>query len=199
MKENLQKEIEKILKELGVKNPKVIFDYPTRMDFGDLSSNVGLVYAKELGKKPLELAEKIKEKLTHTTCEQVLRVEAVAPGFLNFFFDADYFGKIMDKAVSDNDFGKNKILEGQKIFIEHTQPNPFKKFHIGHLMNNTIGESITRIVKASGAEVKTASYHGDVGLHVAKAIFGMMHTQTDPYAYGHKAYEEDEEAKKEII
>ena len=42
--------------------------------------------------------------------------------------------------------GKNETLAGQKIMVEYTQPNPFKPFHIGHLMSNAIGESISRIV-----------------------------------------------------
>src|SRR3990167_8607768 len=71
MKEILQKEIENILQDLGVQNPKVSFDYPARMDFGDLSTNVAMVYAKELSKNPLELSNEIKEILAHTQCAQV--------------------------------------------------------------------------------------------------------------------------------
>jgi len=68
------------------------------------------------------------------------------------------------------------------------------------LMNNAIGESIVRIVKANKAEVKTASYHGDKGLHIAKAVWAMQKgiEYEKAYAYGNKAYEEDENAKQEI-
>ena len=100
-------------------------------------------------------------------------------------------------------FGRNQNLKNKKILVEHTQPNPFKEFHIGHLMNNTVGESVARILKSSGVNVKTASYHGDVGLHVAKAIWGMMSGKNweSAYSFGSKSYEEAEEelgAKKEI-
>src|SRR3989344_4094979 len=91
-----------------------------------------------------------------------------------------------------DEFGKNENLKGEKVMVEHTQPNPFKAFHIGHLMNNTIGESISRIIQANGAEIKTASYHGDVGMHVAKALW------KGDYALGAKAFEEDQAAKTEI-
>ena len=93
MKEKLQKEIIEILVEMGVENPKVSFDYPARMNFGDLSTNVGMIYAKQLGKNPLELAEEIKSKLINLAGQQVLKIEAVAPGFINFYFDPKYFAE----------------------------------------------------------------------------------------------------------
>ena len=63
----------------------------------------------------------------------------------------------------------------KKVIIDYTDPNPFKEFHIGHLMNNTIGESLSRIFEFEGAKVKRVCYQGDVGIHVAKAIWGKMH------------------------
>jgi arginyl-tRNA synthetase len=110
--------------------------------------------------------------------------------------------------------------------IEYTQPNPFKPFHIGHLMSNAIGESISRVVEFSGARTIRANYQGDVGLHVAKAIYaikkdlenkevllltlaenstftGMTVPQIaqyigEQYAKGSDAYENNPEAKAEI-
>ena len=91
--------------------------------------------------------------------------------------------------------------------VEYTDPNPFKEFHIGHLMSNAIGESIARLCEFSGAEVKRANYQGDVGPHVAKAIWGIQKLGIDAsdsaalgkaYATGVAAYESDESAKAEI-
>jgi len=197
MKETLEKEIKSILESFGVKDPKVSFDYPARMDFGDLSTNVAMAYAKELGKNPHDLAEEIKEHLV--TALPSMKVEVVS-GFINFFFDTNYFSQIVSKALSDK-YGKNENLKGQKTIVEYTDPNPFKEFHIGHLMPNVIGESISRIIEANGAEVKRVNYQGDVGLHVAKAVWAIQKGVDSKSAYveGHKAYEEDKEAKKEII
>ncbi len=63
---------------------------------------------------------------------------------------------------------------GKKVMVEYTDPNPFKPFHIGHLMTNAIGESVARIFEYSGAKVVRANYQGDVGLHVAKAIWALL-------------------------
>ncbi|MBU1728042.1 arginine--tRNA ligase, partial [Patescibacteria group bacterium] len=106
-------------------------------------------------------------------------------------------------------FGKNNLLKGEKVIVEYTDPNPFKEFHIGHLMSNTIGEAISRVIEASGAEVKRACYQGDVGLHIAKAIWWMQKQDSKPediatpvlavaYKWGDQAYRESEKDKKEI-
>src|SRR5262249_53160886 len=112
---------------------------------------------------------------------------------------------------ADEHIGENNALEKQTVMVEFTDPNPFKLFHIGHLMSNTIGESLARMYEASGAKVIRANYQGDVGLHVAKTIWAMRrHPYTGSsavrekvaymgamYAEGAKVYE-DETLKKEI-
>ena len=213
MKEVLKKEIDSILQGLGVENPKVNFDVPTHTKLGDYSTNVAMAHAKELGKKPLDLAMEIKEALVSKSINHISRIDVIAPGFINFFFDEHYF----NKSVFSGEIGKGNVFSGQKFFIEHTQPNPFKEFHIGHLMNNAIGESVARITKANGAEVKTASYHGDVGLHVAKCILGIVSFPGRPrppedallgekvvflgmaYASGSDLYESSDEWKQKTV
>src|SRR6185369_15863432 len=96
-----------------------------------------------------------------------------------------------------------------------TDPNPFKVFHIGHLMSNAIGESIARLIASQGAKVRRMCYQGDFGMHVAKTLWAAtkndasMPSKRAPlseriaflgksYAEGSKAYEEDAAAKAEI-
>ncbi len=191
MKQEIIKKIKGILEDLGVENPKVNFEPSAHFHLGDYSSSVAMAYAKQLSKKPMDLANEIKDKLGKVG--GLKDVEVVLPGFINFFFSPEYF--LPKSEISPN------IFSGQKFFIEHTQPNPFKTFHIGHLMNNAIGESIARIVKENSGEIQTATYHGDVGLHVAKAVWAMKKGSSlkEAYAYGHKEYEDNEEAKKEIV
>ncbi len=209
MKDELQKVIENILKDLGVENPKAVFGIPTHVKLGDYTTSVAMAYAKELQKKPLDLALEIKETITAKQIRHITRIDVIAPGFINFFFDEHYFNKVVGNILNTGGkFGHSKHAVGYKVLIEHTQPNPFKAFHIGHLMNNTIGESVTRIIRANGAEVKTCTYHGDVGLHVAKAIAlaeqdGINWEDEFPigmaYASGSKRYEENEDFKKLVL
>ena len=212
MKETIQKEIERILKELGIENPRISFDFPSRMEFGDLSTNAAMVHAKEIGIKPVDLANQIKEKLRIEDVLHLSRVDVILPGFINFFFDADYFGKVIDKASSDSHFGENTNLSRQKISIEYTVTNVLKPMHIGHLMGNVIGESLSRIIENSGAEVKRNNYQGDSGLHIAKAVWGIRKLEGkiegtvsekaeyigNSYVVGAEAYDDDEVAQKEI-
>jgi arginyl-tRNA synthetase len=150
MKEDIIKKISEFLKEKGVENPKVNFTPSIYLDKGDYSTNIAMVHAKELSMKPFDLAEEIKNKINNGD----VKVEVAQPGFINFFFDKKYFGDNVSKIIEEGgDFGKNKSQKGQKTIIEYTDPNPFKEFHIGHLMPNVTGESIARILDANGAEV----------------------------------------------
>lgn len=139
-----------------------------------------LVHPKELENGDYTLiingsdAEANFEKLKATKIAEIEAIEFAPPRFINLLLSKQFFAESI-KEINDQGekFGETKLLSDQKIVIEHTQPNPFKEFHIGHLMNNAVGESVARILKANNADVKTCSYHGDVGLHVAKAVWGL--------------------------
>lgn len=152
---------------------------------GDYASNLALVTKQD--------ASVLKSKLEQNLLPEIEKIE-VAGGFLNFFLKPEYFAQNLQNITEQQDkFGWNKSLENKKIIVEYTDPNPFKEFHIGHLMSNAIGESISRLIEANNAEVKRACYQGDVGLHVAKAVWA-----GGDYALGSKKYEEDEQVKLEI-
>jgi arginyl-tRNA synthetase len=137
-------------------------------------------------------------------------------GYINFFFSKKFLVESVGKI--DEKFGTSDSLSGKKIMVEYTDPNPFKDLHIGHLMTNTVGESLARLFIASGAETKKVCYQGDVGMHVAKAVWWfskhgvaqmekgggtLLDTEAiisgEAYVAGNAAYETDEEAKKEIL
>jgi arginyl-tRNA synthetase len=81
--------------------------------------------------------------------------------------------------------------------VEYTDPNPFKEFHIGHLMSNSIGEAVARIIEANGAQIKRANWQGDVGMHIANAIWGKMQKPElswgEAYTYGAQKYEDNKD------
>ncbi len=214
IRETLENSIRKALFSLKIEEaqiPKINLEHPEIFSHGDYSTNIAMVLGKVVAQNPKELAERIKAEIFENKPEEIQKIEVAGPGFINFYLTKEFFASLISEIIDTGEkFGKNKDLDGKKYFIEHTQPNPFKQFHIGHLMNNTIGESITRIVRANGAEVKTATYHGDVGLHVAKTIWAIMQVQGESfkfqeiktteekvkflgemYAKGDKAYEEN--------
>jgi len=207
IQETITNTIQKALKAVGVSTDDIELEHPTDLSFGDFSCNVAFLLAKKEGKSPMEFAEEIVNNIKLT--EEIEKVEVAGPGFINFYLSGKFFRKEVKNILKEKEkWGSNDSLKGKKIMVEYTDPNPFKPFHIGHLMSNTIGESISRLVQFSGAETKRANYQGDIGLHVAKALWAIGKEGFDArkvndigkaYAYGHKKYEEDEDAKLEII
>jgi arginyl-tRNA synthetase len=195
--------------EVGISSPSIKLEHPEDISHGDFSSNVAMVHAKVLKVNPSILAEKIVKEINKNLPDMLDGVSVALPGFINFKIKDSYFSKeIIEKSKNLEDFGRNKNDNGKKIIIDYTQPNPFKEFHIGHLMNNIIGESISRLLKNSGDQVKNVTYHGDVGIHIAKGIWGILNSKKEEltmeylgkmYALGSSKYEDDEQVKKEII
>jgi arginyl-tRNA synthetase len=201
VKNKLAKLIVESLSELGLEPTDFVVEHPADLAHGDYSTNVALVLSKKVDQAPKELAEKIASTAEARLPQFVEKVEVAGPGFINFHLTRDFFKKSVEEIVESGDeFGKNNSLNGEKIIVEYTDPNPFKEFHIGHLMSNAIGEAVSRIIEWSGAEVKRACYQGDKGIHVAQAVWALK-SGADPkiaYSTGAKAYKEDESAQKEI-
>ena len=211
IQEKIKNLIKDALKNIGMESEEILFEHPLDLEMGDYSTNVAMVYAKQLKISPKDLAEKIVTKISSRQgLAEIEKVEVAGAGFINFYLSRDFFTENVAEILKQKEnFGKNDLLKGKKVMVEYTDPNPFKEFHIGHLMPNTIGESISRIIEASGAEVKRACYQGDVGLHVAKTVWAMKKENIKlndisisvlgkMYAIGTKAYENEAEAKKEI-
>lgn len=193
----------------GISNANIKLEHPEDITHGDFSCNVAMMYAKELKMSPKLLAEKIVEEIQKNIPKDIASVEIAGPGFINFKIADSFFTKeIIDISKDLESFGRIDRDKGKQIMVEYTDPNPFKVFHIGHLMANTIGESISRIVEFSGAKVIRACYQGDVGLHVAKTVWAIVKDVDykddiqylgSMYVLGSEKYETDENAKKEII
>lgn len=208
MKERLVKAVQEALVALGFGDAAFSVEHPSDLTHGDYATNVALSAAKHAGKKPRELADAIVEKLRDAKIEGVAEISIAGPGFINFTLAPEFFATEIEKAIREKEtYGKGNVEAGKKVMVEYTDPNPFKELHIGHVMSNVIGESIAHLFDFQGAEVKRASYHGDVGLHVAKALWAYQKkgdgdmkylVSGKAYADGNHAYEEDEEAKKEI-
>ncbi len=219
MREVIRTAIEEVVNELGLPSAdsrlnelvgQVAVEHPGDLSHGDYATNVAMVLAKAAGQNPRQLAEDIVAKL-EGQIEYVDRVDIAGPGFINFHLSRDFFAAETARAVQEGDeWGSNDHWKDKVVLVEYTDPNPFKEFHIGHLFTNAVGESIARLFMAQGADVRRVNYQGDVGLHVACAIYGMQQlgisaadefTAKDlgkAYALGATANKDNEEAKAEI-
>jgi arginyl-tRNA synthetase len=178
-------------------------------EFGDYSTSVALQLAKLTGKSPRDVASEIKENIKHSSVREI-KVEG--PGFINIFLTDEALADASNEATNLDRYNSDK-----QIIVEFGDPNPFKEMHIGHLYDAVIGDSIAQLLESSGADTKRLSYHGDVGLQVAKWVWGIGSSiDWDPnkidqsldapadeslgryYALGAKAYEDDEKIAAEI-
>jgi len=185
--------------------------------FGDFSTNIAMVAVKEFKgvNNPKILADKIVSFLSesHEINQVIEKIEVAGPGFINFYLSANFLSNSLNNIVQNpKDIGKMNNKTSQKIIVEFGDPNPFKEIHIGHLRNFCIGESFSRLLESQGNIVTRANYQGDVGLHVAKCLWGILQKSEDRspkteltvedlsegYVHGAKMFEEDEAAKLEI-
>ena len=212
----LKNTIKETISDLSLEADDIHLEHPSDFAYGDYSTNVAMRIAKQIGENPKKLAREITNKIRKIKTKEIEKVEVAGAGFINFYLSREFFTQSIKEILKIGEkWGSGNSLKNQKIIIEYTDPNPFKEFHIGHLMSNAIGESISRIIEFSGAEVKRANYQGDVGLHTAKAIWALMrHKQRgstslftgdevlgvlgEAYAEGAKAYDEDDIVKEEI-
>ncbi|MEK7522298.1 MAG: arginine--tRNA ligase, partial [Patescibacteria group bacterium] len=214
IKDEILKNLQTVLEKMKVKDVTPTLEKPANSDFGDYSSSIPLKLTKQLKKSPLAIAEEIKKNFPKT--DFIEKIDVVKPGFVNFWIsNVVSINQLIDTLKNGFTYSKYHLGKNKKIMIEFAHPNTHKLFHIGHLRNISTGEAMVRIFEASGNKVIRSNYEGDVGLHIAKCLYGIMNSKTDikkikslqekiefigkMYSSGTKAYENDEKAKQEII
>ena len=210
MEDVIRTAVSEAISELGFEAVSFVIEHPGDLSHGDFACNVAMVLSKAVGQAPRVIAEQIVSKLADQI-EYVDRIEIAGPGFINFYLAPEFFVAEAARILAAGDsWGKNDSWSGKKVVVEYTDPNPFKEFHIGHLFTNAVGESIARLFMMAGADVRRVCYQGDIGLHVAHAIWGMQKLGMTidsnfsardlgrAYATGATAYKDDESAKSEI-
>src|SRR3989344_5581129 len=185
MQEKIRNLIGEALESLNIGGVAFVVEHPEDLKNGDYSTNVAMACAKNLKTNPKELAEKIVAEMSKAAFDNLEKIEVAGAGFINFHLSRKFFAKSVEEILNQGeDVGKNNSLQGKKIMVEYTDPNPFKPFHIGHLMTNAIGESIAKNLElADQSIVSNAAEATNIG----KA-----------YVAGATAYESDEKIKKEI-
>jgi len=135
---------------------------------GDLA--VPCFYLSKITRQsPNQIAQELAEKINSGgVIKEIKNIGA----YLNFFIDPEILGKSVN-----NEIQKNKDIYGgaknspKKIMLEFSQPNTHKEFHVGHLRNAILGNSLVNILRFSGHKVTAVNYIGDIGAHVAKCLW----------------------------
>lgn len=168
MKEGIKQLIEDVLK----KKIPVEVSIPAHASFGHYSTNVAMRLSSEERRAPMviaeELALKIKEKAPPGFFE---KVEAVAPGFVNFWISPEVLRRELKNIYSKKTkYGESRQGKGKKVIVEYSSPNIAKPLHTGHLRNTILGDVIANIYAALGYKVIRWNYLGDWGTQFGKVI-----------------------------
>ncbi len=218
----------------GTSVPDFSLSHPDNEAFGEYATNLAMVLARDLKIDPYTLAEQL---IHHLPSDELIEsYQAVRPGFINIQLRPQYYWQEVTTILeTKNDYGRKISKEiahrqsadpsatpFQEVLFEFGQPNTHKIPHIGHLYSYCYGESCVRLLTAVGNQVHRANYQGDIGLHVAKCLWGYRNSGLDQqqqekakpldsfsleervqllqtsYQAGAIAYEENPESKTEI-
>ncbi|MFE7559561.1 arginine--tRNA ligase [Kitasatospora sp. NPDC057500] len=154
--------------ELAVAVPEhVTVERPKNRDHGDYATNVALQLAKAAGRPPRAVAEVLADRLRGIT--GVAEVDIAGPGFLNITLDTATQGELARTIVEAGaGYGRNEALKGLRINLEFVSANPTGPIHIGGVRWAAVGDSLARVLRASGADVTTEYYLNDAGVQITK-------------------------------
>ena len=202
------------LSTLDLPHADIHLEHPAEESHGDYSSNVAMQLFSNI-KNPRDLAQTIVTELQEDKELKniISKIEIAGPGFINFWISDDYLMSFLNQ-IADHSitFPVYHLGTHKRAIIEYAHFNTHKAVHIGHMRNIAIGESISRIYEALDNQIVRLSYGGDVGMHIAKCLYGLQRLNESPatlseqtsllakaYTQGNNAYEDDEKAKDEII
>jgi len=153
--------------ELGLTVSDVVLDRPRNRDHGDWSSNIAMRLAKKLGSNPRELAQRIADDLA--SVDGISSVEVAGPGFINIRLEAGAAGALAKTIVDAGAaYGTNDSQAGVSVNVEFVSANPTGPLHIAHTRWAALGDSIVRLLLASGAHAVREYYINDAGAQMER-------------------------------
>ncbi|MFJ5665352.1 arginine--tRNA ligase [Micromonospora chalcea] len=155
---------------------------PRNPDHGDYASTLALQLSKKVGVPPRELATALADELAKAP--GIKSVEIAGPGFLNVRLDAAAAGQLAKVIVEAGPaYGSSDTLAGQRINLEFVSANPTGPVHIGGVRWAAVGDALSRLLRATGAEVGTEYYFNDAGSQIdrfARSLLAAAQGQPAP-------------------
>ena len=160
-----------ILKKIFGADAAIDISVPDEELFGHYSTNFALRQAKIKGIPPLELAKEYAARIAaEAPAGFFKKVEAAAPGFINFWLSDETVQREFVRLARDEQYGAGDVGHGKTVIVEYSQPNIAKKMHVGHMRTTIIGAALANILEASGYRVVRWNYLGDWGTQFGKLI-----------------------------
>lgn len=171
LKLDLKLEIEKLLKDavkkLGLDQEKVAVAFSSRPQLCDFQCNYAMIAAKQLGQKPMDLAEKIVSLLSGN---KLFDFSAAVPGFVNIKLLPQALCQFCEGVALDKNAGVPQVQNARLVFFDYGGANVAKELHVGHLRSPIVGEALKRLHSAMGDRVLADVHLGDYGLQMGLTI-----------------------------
>ena len=152
-----------VLAEVPESPPQI--DRPKDSSHGDLSCNIAMVLAKRAGMAPKELASKLIAALPDNAL--VDRCDIAGPGFINFFINPGHHTEVVRTILeSGAAYGRTDTGGGRRVQVEFVSANPTGPLHVGHGRGAAIGDSLGRLLEATGWSVQREFYYNDAGQQI---------------------------------
>jgi arginyl-tRNA synthetase len=165
----------------------VVLERPPKPELGDLGFPM-FPYAKILRAAPAQLASALAAMIARDPENAALGTASAEGPYLNVRLSRVSTTAAALREAASPDWGKGSALSGRKVMVEFSSPNTNKPLHLGHLRNDVLGESLSRILAAAGAEVRKINHPNDRGAHICKSMLAYK-------AYGEGRTPEDEGLK----
>lgn len=147
--------------------PEVRVERPRSREHGDWSTNVALQLAKSAGMSARAVADLLAARLVEAN--GVAAVDVAGPGFINITLEAASAGTLAKSIVeAGQDYGRNETMAGEVLNLEFVSANPTGPLHLGHTRWAALGDTLRRVLQASGARVSTEYYINDAGAQMDK-------------------------------
>ncbi len=153
--------------------PGFVIERARSREHGDFASNVAMLLARPARTKPRELAEKLVAALPANTL--VAKVEIAGPGFINFFLAPGAYHAEVRRILAEREaYGRSASGGGKTVGVEFVSANPTGPLHVGHGRAAAIGDCLSRLLDATGWNVKREFYYNDAGVQIANLAISVQ-------------------------
>lgn len=167
--------IQQIEERYGVHYDALNFAIPPKIELGELALPIAFDLARKVRRPPIEIARELASEAG--ALPGIGKVD-VAGGYLNFHLDRGSFALDLARSIDRKEFGRSSEPDiPGKIIVEHTNINPNKAAHIGHLRNSALGDSFVRCLRFLGNQVEVQNYLDNTGVQVADVVVGLEHME----------------------
>src|SRR5690606_20180574 len=133
--------------------PEIQIEDPKNPEHGDAATNIALQLAKPLRNNPRAIAQQIVDNIEYNE-DKISAIEIAGPGFINFRFSSNFiYSQLADILNQGETFGKTDENKGKRILVEFVSANPTGPLTVGHGRNAVLGDTVSRLLEWTGADV----------------------------------------------